>query len=69
MQHKHPIKKYQSTIRKLRLQNFNLKKKNLNLGQLIDHLKCDNKINENCFSFLKVRINFIKFNLSKCYCE
>ncbi|KAF0711141.1 THAP domain-containing protein 1-like [Aphis craccivora] len=31
MQHKHPIKKYQSTIRKLRLQNFNLKKKNLNL--------------------------------------
>ncbi|XP_022173420.1 THAP domain-containing protein 1-like, partial [Myzus persicae] len=46
-------KKYQSTIRKLRMQNLNLKKKILNLGQLIDHLKSDNKINESSFSFLK----------------
>uniref|UniRef100_A0A2S2NQV7 Uncharacterized protein n=1 Tax=Schizaphis graminum TaxID=13262 RepID=A0A2S2NQV7_SCHGA len=47
-------KKYQSTVRKLRMQNHNLKKKILNLGQLIDHLKCDNKINESCFSFLNL---------------
>jgi len=57
-------KKYQSTIRKLRMQNLNLKKKILNLGQLIDHLKSDNKINESCFSFLKVSNNFVKCNLS-----
>ncbi|KAL5237538.1 hypothetical protein ACI65C_004948 [Semiaphis heraclei] len=47
-------KKYQSTIRKLRIQNLNLRKKILNLGQLIDRLKCDSKINESCFSFLKL---------------
>ncbi|XP_060841280.1 THAP domain-containing protein 1-like isoform X2 [Rhopalosiphum padi] len=46
--------KHVSTIKKLRVQNYSLQQKISNFEQLIDHLKNENKINENCFSFLKV---------------
>lgn len=46
--------KHVSTIKKLRIQNYSLQQKISNFEQLIDHLKTENRINENCFSFLKV---------------
>lgn len=46
--------RYQSVIKKLRKQNYDLERKILNLEQLIDHLKNENKIDQNCFSMLKV---------------
>lgn len=44
-----------STIKEHRKKNYRLRQKILNLEQLIVHLRGEEKINDNCFSFLKVR--------------
>ncbi|XP_022180310.1 uncharacterized protein LOC111040644 [Myzus persicae] len=54
------VSKYKSKTKLLQNKNTWLTKKVKNLCQLIDHLKEENKISENCFSHLKVctkRIN------------
>jgi len=55
--------KHVSTIKKLRIQNYSLQQKISNYEQLIDYLKSESKINENCFSFLKVRLKVLVFIL------
>ncbi|XP_050066028.1 uncharacterized protein LOC126555109 isoform X2 [Aphis gossypii] len=55
--------KHVSTIKKLRIQNYSLQQNISNFEQLIDYLKSESKINENCFSFLKVRLKVLVFIL------
>ncbi|XP_050439629.1 uncharacterized protein LOC126845113 isoform X3 [Adelges cooleyi] len=51
---KKTITTQQRKIKNLRQQNYRLNQKIKNLDQLIDHLKDEKKINENCFSLLKL---------------
>jgi len=46
----------QQKIKVLQKRNYRLKQKVSDMNQLISHLKKEKKIDENCFSFLKVDI-------------
>lgn len=51
-QEKH--REYISKIKKLRIKNNRLSSKIKNLNQLIDHLKAEKNISDDCFTTLKV---------------
>jgi len=64
------VKKYKSKTKLLRDKNIWLQKRVKNLSQLINHLKEERKISDNCFSVLKVstRNNINRKNDNDDYC-